>query len=119
MFFKFEQHPQSVGPIVPTRVLNKQDCGVAEVFVSWTGGIAYRECFKLSSHKDIAKVVVRNSSHDKGKIYRWAVDAEMAIYLNDGRVVEVHTDDRRLIQAALKYAPKKSTQASCRRKRGI
>lgn len=107
------------GPLVETRILNTDECGIAGVGVSIFGNLFYRKSWSLAGTSEgIQKVLFLSSRVYRRRAPRNACEAELDIYLEDGRVIEVSTCDRRIIEAALKYAPVKNVRDASRRARG-
>jgi hypothetical protein len=115
----FSSESKEVGPIIPTKVLNTDECGIAAVGVSFFGKLAYRPVghgFAVTT--GISHVyILQSTNHNQNRRAR-SVEADFDIYLTDGRVIEVHSFDRATIQAALAYAPVKDVRAKFRRMRG-
>ena len=107
------------GPLTETRILNTDECGVAGIGVNLSGELFYRESWHLGGHtKGIQKVLVLKSQMHRNRMPSSACECDFDIYLDDGRVIEVNTCCRRIIEAALQYAPRKDVRAASRRARG-
>jgi len=106
------------GPLIATRVLNKDECGVAAVGTTFLGKLCYRELFKGFPTDRIKYVIFLSSVHHKENRPARSVEAEFDIYTEDGRVIEVHSFDRKIIEAAVKLAPTKDVRAKYRQGRG-
>ena len=119
MVLKIGGNVKDPGPLVETRVLNTDECGIAGVGADLFGNLFYRRCWCLrgSSH-GIAKVVFLSSKTYRNREYRSACEADFDIYLTDGTVIEVNTCNRSIIEAAVKYAPRKDVRDASRRARG-
>lgn len=115
----FDSGSKEVGPIVPTKVLNTDECGIAAVGVSFLGKLAYRPQGRgFAVTTGISHVIfLQSQSHSQNRRAR-DTEADFDIYLTDGRVIEVHSFDRNTIEAALEYAPVKDVRAVFRRARG-
>ena len=119
MVFKIGNSAKDPGPFVETRILNTDECGIASVGADLCGNLFYRRswCLRGSSY-GIAKVIFLRSKNYRGREWRSACEADFDIYLEDGTVIEVNTCNRRIIEAATKYAPRKDVRAAYRRARG-
>ena len=114
-------HDYEQGPLVMTKVLNKRECLINSVGVSlFKQELGYVEkgawFYKTTG---ISRVLILSGKAHKEYCPPNNYQVEMDIYLTDGRVIEVSTCDRRVIEAALKYAPQKDVRASFRASRGI
>lgn len=119
MFFKIGNSVKDPGPFVETRILNTDECCVAGVGADICGNLFYRECWcLLGTSAGIRKVIFLSSKTHRGRTVNSACEADFDIYLDDGRVIEVNTCNRRIIEAATKYAPRKDVRAASRRARG-
>ncbi len=116
--FSFGSDSRDVGPIIPTHVLNTDECGVVAVG-TFFGKLAYREGGRwFASTEGISYVIfLQSKNHNQNRLAR-NTEADFDIYLKDGRVIEVHSFDRATIQAALVYAPVKDVRAKFRQMRG-
>lgn len=107
------------GPLNETRILNTDECGIAGVGVNIFGELFYRKSWHLlGSSAGIQKVIFLRSHTHRNRVSSSACEADFDIYLEDGRVIEVNTCNRSIIQAALAYAPKKDVRDSSRKARG-
>lgn len=119
MVFKIDNFDKDPGPLIETRILNTDECGVAGVGANIFGNLFYRRSWHLrGSSYGIEKVIFLHSVNHRGRTYNSACEADFDIYLEDGTVIEVHTCNRRIIQAALKHAPRKDVRDDSRRARG-
>lgn len=114
----FGSNDSQPGPLIATRILNKDECGVAAVGVTFLGKLCYRDLFKGFPTDKIKYVAFLSSTHHKDNRPSRSVEAEFDIYTEDGRVIEVHSFDRKVIQAAVNLAPTKDVRAKYRRMRG-
>jgi hypothetical protein len=114
----FKSESKDIGPIIPTHVLNTDECNVVAVGANF-GNLAYRERGRwFATTSNIHHVIfLRSIKHNQNRLIR-STEADFDIYLTDGRVIEVHSFDRATIQAALVYAPVKDVRAKFRRMRG-
>jgi hypothetical protein len=114
----FTSDSKEVGPIIPTHVLNVDECNVVAVGANF-GKLVYRERGRwFATASNIHHVIfLQSSNHSQNRLAR-STEADFDIYLTDGRVIEVHSFDRDTIQAALVYAPVKDVRAKFRRMRG-
>ena len=115
----FDSGSKEIGPIIPTKVLNTDECGIAAVGVSFLGKLAYRpqgRGFAVTSGIDHV-IFLQSQSHNQNRRSR-ATEADFDIYLTDDRVIEVHSFDRATIEAALVCAPTKDVRAQFRAQRG-
>lgn len=116
----FSTDSKEVGPIIPTKVLNTDECGIAAVGVSFLKKLAYRpkgQGFAVTT--GISHVIfLQSKAHRQNRPAR-ATEADFDIYLTDGRVIEVHSFDRDTIAAALAYAPVKDIRSRFRAQRGL
>lgn len=119
MRFSTTPTPQDRGPLIQTRVLNVAECNVNLVGAT-SRHLVYTERRKLfSTATGISKVIFIQSQVHKGRISSAAVEADFDIYLEDGRVIEVNSCDKRVIEAAYKYAPQKNPRVRYREARGL
>ena len=119
MLVKFGNSPKDPGPFIETRILNTDECHVAGIGVNIWGNLFYRECWRLIGVSEgIQKVIFLRSKTYRGREASSACGADFDIYLDDGRVIEVNTCSRRIIEAAMKYAPRKDVREASRRTRG-
>ena len=116
--FSFGNDSREVGPIIPTHVLNTNECDVVAVGANF-GKLVYRERGSwFATASNIHQVIfLQSKSHRQNRTAR-NTEADFDLYLTDGRVVEVHSFDRPTIEAALAYAPVKDVRAALRRARG-
>lgn len=116
--FSFGSDSKEVGPIIPTHVLNSDECDVVAVG-TFFGKLAYRERGRwFAATEGIHHTLfLHSSNHNQNRTAR-NTEADFDIYLKDGRVIEVHSFDRATIQAALAYAPVKDVRAKFRQMRG-
>jgi hypothetical protein len=114
----FASNSLNLGPIVPTHVLNPEECGIVAVGTT-LGKLSYRPRGKgFACMSGISHVIfLRSTSHRQNRRAR-STEADFDIYLTDGRVIEVHSFDRATIRAALEYAPTKDVRARFRSQRG-
>lgn len=101
-----------------TTILNKKECCVSGVSTTIFGRLCYRETWCFNMCKDITKVLFIKSKFHKENRYKFAVEADFDIYTLDGRIIAVHTYDRRLIEAAVKLAPASNIRSKYRAERG-
>lgn len=119
MIVKFDSGSRDPGPLVETRILNTDECGVAGVGATLGGNLFYREAWRLKgTSAGIKEVRFLQSTTHRNRQPNSACEADFDIYLEDGRVIEVNTCARRIIEAAIKLAPKKDVRAPFRRMRG-
>ena len=118
MRFSIDTSPKKNGPIIMTHILNKRECGVSSVGVTFLGQLCFNGCWQLFHSTDIDHVIFLRSSTRKEYVARCAVDADFDIYTGDGRVIEVHSCDRNLIKTALKYTQQPDIRAKYRAQRG-
>lgn len=121
MRFGIINTPECKGPIVRTHVLNRSECNVESVgVVPFSGQLVYTNWHSWSSTKQgVSHVVFIQSRTLKNRCYATSVEADFDIYLTDGRVIEVQSCDRRVIEAAMKYAPVNDPRDKFRRSRGV
>lgn len=93
------------GPVVRTRILNKDECLVASVSNTLFGDLCFRDRWAVFPIRQVEKVIFLRSSRRKEYEPNVAVEADFDIYTKDGRVIEVWSCDRAVLTAALKYAP--------------
>ena len=101
-------------PIVRTRVLNPQECGVAAVGTTFMGRLCFRNKGALRPVEDISHVLFIQSKVIKGMPVKQSCVADFDIYTTDGRVIEVNTCERSIIAAAVAYAPVVDKRAAFR-----
>ena len=119
MVLRFGAPEKEDGPLEHTRVLNKAECGVAGVGVTLGGKLFYRESWKMfGTSQGIEKVVFIQSMVNRRRKPEYACEADFDIYLEDGRIVEVTSCYKTIIEAALKLAPVRDVRARHRAMRG-
>lgn len=120
-FFFDSGNPTRLDPLVRTRVLNVSECGVSAVGVTIFGKrLCYRRTNSLFAQETIDHVFFLQSKVDKSYRHQFMVEADFDIYTTDGQVIEVHTCDRSVIEAALAYAPKMDIRSRFRAaRRGV
>lgn len=116
----FRTYDYQIGPLVLTKVLNTDECNVAAVGVTmFNHRLCYRERGKWSPTEiGITRVLMLSGTWHKELCPPNNYQAEFDIYLADGRVIEVSTYQRSVIEAALVYAPKKDVRGAFRANRG-
>lgn len=119
MMFHFETKEPQKSPWIETEILNTWECGVAAVGITLTGKLCYRRSGALFPQTTIDKVIFLQSKTRKGYKFNNSVTAEFDIYTTDDRVIEVSSCDRKVIEAALAFAPVYDIRASYRAARGV
>lgn len=107
------------GPIIRTVVLNKEECGVAAVGLTLFGELCFRYKWHGFASTAVDRVVFYQSSVDRSMEDRFQVSADFDIFTLDGEVIEVRTCDRKIIEAAIRYAPVVDIRAKARALRGL
>jgi hypothetical protein len=107
------------GPIVRTRVLNKEECGVSAVGVTFTGRLCFRRKGALFPVEEIDHVYFIRSSTNRHMEDSCQVAADFDVHTTSGEVIEVHSCDRKVIEAALQYAPVVDIRKRSRAARGL
>lgn len=87
------------------QILNEEECGVWSVEITLRGRLFYRKKGSLRRHYDIQSVQFRDSYVERSYAPKWAVHADFDIITADGRVIEVSTWHKRIIESALELAP--------------
>lgn len=100
-------------------ILNPQECHVWSVEVTLDGRLCYRPDGHFFRRFDIDHVIIINSSKDRNMHKNFAVQADFDIYTTDGRVIEVSTCARPLLEAALRYVPVEDPRARYRAARRV
>lgn len=120
MIFRIDGGSKEEGPFMETHVLNTDECNVAGVGVNpISGNLFYRERFHaFGTSKGIDKVLFLTSKVHRRRKASSACEADFDIYLEDGRVIEVNSCCRSIIEAALKHAPTQDVRAKYRQARG-
>ena len=119
MVFRIGTVEKENGPFEHTRVLNKEECCVSAVGITLGGNLSYRECYKVfGTSQGIEKVVFIQSVVHRRRKPEYACEADFDIYLEDGRVIEVNSCYRPIVEAALKLAPKRDVRARYKAMRG-
>ena len=119
MIFRLGTAEKENGPLEHTRVLNKEECGVSGVGTTLGGNLFYRASGKVfGTSQGIEKVIFIQSSVNRRRKPEFACEADFDIYLTDGRVIEVNSCYKAIIEAALKLAPTRDVRARYRAMRG-
>lgn len=117
----FRNYDYVSSPLILTKVLNKQECHVSAVGVQpFSKKLCYRERGSWKPTEiGISHILFLSGTVHKEITPPNNYQAEFDIYLEDGRVIEVSSYDRHVIEAALPYAPQKDIRSSFRHNRGI
>ena len=99
MVFRFGAPEKENGPFDHTRVLNTKECGVAGVGITLGGKLSYRECYKVfGTSQGIEKVIFIQSVVHRRRKPEFACEADFDIYLEDGRVIEVNSCYKAIVE---------------------
>ena len=97
-------------------ILNPDECRVDSVEI-YFGKLYYVNRGSLRRRSDVEKVLFIDSYTDKTNAPGFQVHADFDVYLKDGRVIEVATWVEKIIEVALKYAPRTDPRAGLREAR--
>jgi hypothetical protein len=101
------------------QILNEDECQVWSVEITFGGRLFYRNKGSLKRSYEIAEVRFINSYVDKTFAPEWSVHADFDIITTDGRVIEVATWHRKIIEAALRLTVKPDPRAGVRAARRL
>ena len=88
------------------QILNEDECKVWSVEITFGGRLYYRNKGSFRRSYEIAEVRFIDSYVDKSFAPEWSVHADFDIVTTDGRVIEVATWHRKIIEAALRLTVK-------------
>lgn len=89
-----------------TRVLNPQECGFNKVGCTLKGKLTISRPWSMRDESHlISYVIPLRTVKVRGAHPNQAVEMDLDIYLTDGTVIEVFSNDRTLLLAAMKHAP--------------
>lgn len=101
------------------QILNEDECGVWSVEITFGGRLYYRNKGSFRRSFEIAEVRFIDSYTDKTFAPEWSVHADFDIITTDGRVIEVATWHRKIIEAALRLTVKPDPRAGVRAARRL
>lgn len=101
------------------QILNEEECGVWSVEITFGGRLFYRNKGSMKRSYDIEYVRFIDSYTDRTFAPEWAVHADFDIVTTDGRVIEVATWHRKIIEAALRLTPQPDPRAGVRAARRL
>lgn len=96
------------------QILNEDECQVWSVGITFGGRLYYRNKGRLKRSYAITEVRFIDSYTDKTFAPEWSVHADFDIITTDGRVIEVATWHRKIIEAALQLVVKPNYRAGVR-----
>lgn len=99
-------------------ILNPDECRVWSVELTLTGKLFYRKNGSLKRHYDIAEIRFISTQRYKDYAPEWSVQADFDIITSEGKVIEVSTWHRKIIEAALNYVSRPDPRAALRAARG-
>lgn len=101
------------------QILNEDECKVWSVEMTLGGRLFYRNKGGFRRCYDIAEVRFIDSYTDRDFAPEWSVHADFDIITTDGRVIEVATWHRKIIEVALRYVSKPDPRAGVRAARRL
>lgn len=107
--------PTAMPPMDELKViLNPEECRVWSVELTLSGKLFYRKKGSLKRHYDIAEVRFISTQRYKDYAPEWSVQADFDIITSEGKVIEVSTWHRKIIESALNYVVTPDPRAGLR-----
>ena len=103
-----------------TTIKNKEECGYTILAVPFRHIVLRKHLFDDNHSKEIKFVRILESNTKKQKNTKALLFlCELDIILQDDTVIEVYTEDRKLVNLLMPYCPKVDIRIDYRKERGL